>query len=185
MIRFQGAAHGPINRVAVIANDALGNFAAATPLLQKLRSDWDVQHVLYVGGRRTREFQSMFSLIDESIDLFSTSIPEAIQELSARTGSFDVVINLESSDLARTAAALLAGDHGAVCGPCIGPDGRGVLEPPVGEPGQLLVDRGWASPDLPHRYQCLDSGFIGEIFVRLCGMSGPVPRVKLPSEPAA
>lgn len=180
MRRFPGASHGPFPRVAVIVNDAIGNFAAASPLLQKVRSDWGVSHLLYVGGRRTIEFQDASTLIDESICLFSAPIDEAFRNLAARSGQFDVVVNLEASDAARTAAAVLAGPTGMVCGPCIGPHGRGELAPPAGVTGELLVDRDWTAGDLTDRYPILTTGFIGEIFVRLCGIEGPVPNAVLP-----
>lgn len=180
MKRYRGEDLPENPRIAVIANDALGNFVAATPLLQMLRFKWDPCHIEYFGGWRTWELQSASDLFDNSYPLHG-EIFRDIAKLIVDSRPFDLVVNLEQQPIARAAAALLAGPEGFVAGPCFNFDGRGDLAYSDDEVGQLAQDKNWLAEDTPQRYSFLDSGFIGEIFCRLCYLEGPVPTYNVPS----
>lgn len=209
MKRYAGEALEPGFRVAVVANDALGNFVVSTPLLQMLRSA-GAGHVAYFGGKRTWEFIAASdtplscagepgsiadsaaeergrgrgdgSLIDYGFPLFG---PEPSEALKALSGDYDLVVNIEVSMLAKVAAAGLAGSRGFVAGPSLGLEGRGELPYPDDEVGQLWADPDWTASDLTQRYPSLKSGFIGEIFCRGAHLKGDVPPYRVPeAEPS-
>ncbi len=174
---------GPFESVAVIANDAIGNFVVATPLLQKIHQVWSPRQLTYFGGARTELFQSHSSEIQRSIHLFGIQPEVALTECKKLKGSFEVVINLENSPIAKRAAQILACKDTFVAGHLFKDDGNEDFEPPIGELGDFLRFTDWTAPGLMDRYACLNSSFIGEIFVRMCGLKGPVPHYKLPSLP--
>lgn len=208
MKRYAGEALEPGFRVAVVANDALGNFVVSTPLLQMLRLA-GAGHVAYFGGQRTWEFiaadtppsfalepsinadsaaeergrgRDDGSLIDYGFPLFG---PEPSEALKALSGDYDLVVNIEVSMLAKVAAAALAGPNGYVAGPSLGLEGRGELPFPDDEIGRLWADTDWTAPDLTQRYPSLKSGFIGEIFCRGAYLKGDVPPYRVPeAEPS-
>jgi heptosyltransferase III len=163
----------------VVANDAIGNFVAATPLLQMLRAAHPSAHLAFFGGSRTREFQEASDLFDEHRLLHGPEPRDALEE-ALRMEPFHLVCNMESTALSKTIAAVLAGDDGWVSGPCVNRGGRGDLPPQDDDRGRLLADREWTSPHLQERYPFLESSFIGEIFCRLAYLEGPVPRYRLP-----
>src|SRR5512133_3926956 len=98
MKRYQGEALPDGARIAVVANDALGNFVAATPLLQMLRARWPRCEIHYYGGTRTAELQDVSDLIDRSLRLHGTSPRESAFDVLARTqtGGYHLLVNLES-----------------------------------------------------------------------------------------
>jgi ADP-heptose:LPS heptosyltransferase len=164
-------------RIAVLTNDALGNLVVATPLMQMLREKVGPSALDHFGGTRVQELAEASELIDVAFPLhgssprrLAVSLPEA----------YDLVVNVERSAWAKCAAAVLAGESGFVCGPCLDGEGRGDL-PFADDPrGRLWNDEEWIAEDLTTRYRFLDSGFIGEIFCRLAYLDGPIPPYRLP-----
>jgi len=180
VIRYTGQPLPPQPTIGVIANDAIGNFVMATPLLQLLRAERAPGRVVFFGGTRTRDLQDASDLFDESVCLHGATAAD-IRALLARTGEFDLLINLESTPYSKTVVGLLAGDRALVAGPCIGPGGRGELPFAADARGDLWRDKAWIAADLTTRYPLLHSGFIAEIFCRLCYLDGELPRYRVPA----
>jgi ADP-heptose:LPS heptosyltransferase len=168
--------------VALFANDAIGNFVMATPILQMMRAEWQPSEIHYFGGSRTRELQDASDLFDRSVCLLGMSADEVRILLDERQ-SYDLVVNLESSAFAKTMAGLVAGDKTFVAGPCIGSGGRGELPFGMDERGKLWADREWTSETLTARYPFLVTGFISDIFARLCYLEGNLPPYRVPVAP--
>lgn len=181
MKRYRGEDLPENPRIAVIANDALGNFVAATPLLQMLKYKWEPCHIEYFGGWRTWELQLASDLFDATFPLHGENFRITAKRIED-VPPFDLVVNMEQQPIARAAAALLAGERGVVVGPCFNADGRGDLPYADDEVGRLAQDKDWLHEETPNRYSFLDSGFIGEIFCRLAYLSGPVPTYRVPSD---
>lgn len=184
MRRYRGEALPSGCRIAVIANDAIGNFVVSTPLLQMLRSQHRPSALHYYGGKRTIDLQDASSLFDWHYPLHgidpAVAIPTALKRVSE--GQYDLVVNQENSTYAKALAAIISGPETFVVGPCLGPGGRGTLASADDDHGRLADDREWIASDIQTRYPFLDSGFIGEIFCRLCYLEGPVPGYKVPVE---
>ena len=180
MKRYRGEDLPEHPRIAVIANDALGNFVAATPLLQMLRFKWDPCHIFYIGGTRTAELQSACDLFEDTFTLHGFPWRKSVEILSERR-PYDLIVNMEQQLIARACVPVLADDDSFVVGPAMNYDGRGELPYSDDEVGRLAADKNWLAEDTPQRYSFLDSGFIGEIFCRLCYLQGPVPTYKVPS----
>lgn len=186
MLRFNGNPLPPKPSIAVVANDALGNFVVATPLLQMLRSKHPDARIAYFGGKRTRELQEASDLFHEQASLHGGSPDEFSGLIAANVERFDLVVNLESTATSKTFAALIAKPEGFVAGPSAGVGFRGDLPFPDDPVGRLWQDREWIAADLTARYPFLESGFIGEIFCRGSYLDGPIPHYKLPrAEPEA
>lgn len=181
MIRYTGQALSKAPRIGVVANDAIGNFVMATPLLQLLRSERGAARLDFFGGTRTRELQEHSDLFDESVLLHGASTA-SVRELLDRQGAYDLLVNLESTPYSKTVVGLLAGPDTLIAGPCIGPGGRGEL--PFGDDrrGDLWRDKAWIADDITGRYPFLRSGFIAEIFCRLCYLEHDLPRYRVPRE---
>lgn len=177
MQRYEGGNLGEGSRIAVVANDAIGNFAVATPLLQVLQARGCACD-LY-SGNRVSELVRHSSLVDSSHDVLGSPVHETIREL--RPAQCELVVNLEHTPWAMSVAAILGGQETPIAGPCVGPGGRGELPYPEDVRGDLWRDREWASADLPSRYPFLGSGHISEIFVRLLYIDDPVPGYLFPS----
>lgn len=178
MKRYTGEALPARPRIAVVTNDALGNFVVATPLMQMLRAKFQPTALDYFGGTRVSELSDASDLIDSAFRLhgsaprsFATSLPDA----------YNLVVNVERTDWAKCATAMLAGDAGWVCGPSLDAEGRDDLPYPDDVRGELWEDKEWIADDITQRYPFLQSGFIGEIFCRLAYLEGPVPIYRLPS----
>jgi ADP-heptose:LPS heptosyltransferase len=180
VIRYTGQPLPPSPRVGVIANDAIGNFVMATPLLQLLRAERAPGRLVFFGGTRTRELQEASDLFDESVCLHGASAAD-VRAMLARSGEFDLLINLESTPYSKTIVGLLAGDRAFVAGPCIGPGGRGELPFGGDARGDLWRDKAWIAADVTERYPFLRSGFIAEIFCRLCYLDGDLPPYRVPA----
>jgi ADP-heptose:LPS heptosyltransferase len=180
--RFSGQALPADSRIAVFANDAIGNFVVVTPLLQMLREAWCPATVDFYGGRRTWELQAESDLFDWTYPLWGTAPAKAVEAMLGRMSgaAYDLVVNVESTYASKVYAGVAAGSHGLVCGPCVADDGRGDLPFADDERGRLWQDRDWIAQGLALRYECLTSGFIGEIFCRLCYLQGPIPRYRVP-----
>ncbi|MBI1755506.1 MAG: hypothetical protein HY248_06090 [Fimbriimonas ginsengisoli] len=168
--------------IAVVANDAIGNFVVATPLLQMLREQLRPSRLDYFGGTRTGELQTPSDLIDWSYPLHGTPVREAAHAILCRTQDepYGLVVNVEGTAFAKAMTALIAGSDSWVVGPCLAPTGRGDLPVAADLRGELQADPRWIAEDLPGRYPFLDSGFIGEIFCRLAYLRGPIPGYRVP-----
>lgn len=184
MIRYSGEPIREGARLAVVANDALGNFVIATPLLQMLRAIHAPRELDFFGGKRTAELQDASDLIDRAFCLHGPEPADALRA-AAEAGPYDLVVNLEAGPLAQVASAVLAGAAGAVVGPCAGPGGRGVLAYAADDRGRLAADPDWMRPTITADYPFLASPWIGEIFCRLAYLDGPVPGYRLPSSAPA
>lgn len=174
MERYTGQELGSTPRIAVIANDALGNFAVSTPLLQMLHAKHPGGEVHYYGGMRTREMELASDLIDGGFPLHHADAADA--EQTASTG-YDWVINVENSALARGFAGRIPTRF--LSGP-VDVDGNPFPQSDD-EAGRLWDDPEWISESLTQRFPSLRSGFIAEIFCRGCGLEGPIPAYRLPS----
>ncbi len=177
MRRFLGEALPERARIAVIANDALGNYVVSTPLLQMLRAKYPEAKIHYYSGTRVRELWDHDENIDQGFPLFGSPPFDAIH---AQPGAFDLVINIEQLPWAKCFAAAISGPETAVCGPSLGHDGRSDFDFPEDDRGRLAEDKEWIASDLTARYPFLSTGFIGEIFCRLAYLEGPVPRYQVP-----
>ena len=68
--RYLGEPLPPNARVAVISNDALGNYVVVTPLLQMIRARWPQSSIHYFGGQRTAELWQSESLLATGNSIF-------------------------------------------------------------------------------------------------------------------
>ena len=178
MIRYQGQGLPAAPLVAIVANDALGNFAAATPLAQGLKQAHGAR-VALISGPRIAEMAAG-SVFDEFVPALNRPPREVAPELAALAP--DLVINIESSLWSKAYSAILCGSDAFVCGPCLAADGRAELPFPDDDRGSLWADSRWIAPDIRDRYPFLQSSFIGEIFYRLAYLEGPLPRYSFPCE---
>lgn len=176
MKRYTGAGVAEGARIAVITNDALGNFVVATPLLQMLRSELKPLIIDYFGGNRIAELAKGSDLIDYFWPLHGQS-PRSLAD--ERFEPYDLVVNVEWTTWAKCAAAILAGENGYVCGPCLDEEGRADLPFADDERGDLWRDQEWVSAEVTSRYPFLGSGFIGEVFCRLAYLGGEVPAYRV------
>jgi heptosyltransferase III len=178
--RFQGEPLPPQPKIAVIANDALGNYVVSTPLIQMLKSKYLGADLHYFSGHRVQELWSKDPLIDYGFPLHGSE-PAAAHD--AARGPYDLVVNIEWSAWPKCFATLIASDETYVCGPALSPDGRTDWPFPTDQTGDLWRDQNWISEQVTQQYSFLDSGFIGEFFCRLAYLDGPVPRYAVPSAP--
>lgn len=178
MTRFAGQPLPPKPRIALISNDAIGNFVVVTPLLQMLRERHSPERLEYFCGNRVRELLDASDLFDSWLPVHGAGPETTLPNLPREP--FDLVVNVEQTPVSKVAAAWLAGGSGFVCGPCSGEEGRGEL--PFGEDarGRLWGDRRWIAEDLTDRYPFLTTSWIGEIFCRLAYLDGPVAAYKVP-----
>lgn len=165
--------------IAVIANDALGNFVVSTPLLQMLRAEYPQAKLHYFSGTRAQELWRSSPLIDKGYVLYGADPRQAAAMIPDH---FDLVINLELSCWAKCFAALCCTSSTHIVGPCLSSSGRDDLPFQEDERGRLWKDTEWISQDLTSRYPFLESGFIGELFCRLAYLDGPVPGYAVPQE---
>jgi len=181
VIRFVGQELSAGSRIAVLANDAIGNFVATTPLMQMLRSRYPEAELHYFGGERTRELQEASDLADHTHLFLGMSPAQQAQLMAEGAATFDLVVNVEQTALTKVLGAVLCKEGGFVCGPTMGAGGRGDLPFADDLRGDLWRDKQWIAPDLCAKYPILDSPFIGEIFCRLAYLDGQVPGYRLPS----
>lgn len=169
-------------RVAVIANDAIGNFVVVTPLLRLVREEWQPCQLVFFGGKRTAELQSASKLLDRSYDHLGKP-PRAVASFALQEQPFDVVLNVEDGPLSKTLAALLCNESSIAFGPCLDNEGRSDLPHLEDSAGRLWMDPDWCAEDLCVRHPCLESGHISEILCRACGLHGPIPPYDVPEQP--
>lgn len=166
-------------RIAVIANDALGNYVVLTPLLQMLRSKYAPSALDLFTGHRTQELWSRDPLVSDGFLAMDTTKGDA----RARSESeYDLIINIEASRWAKLLCASLASGAAYVVGPCFCNDSLQELPAAPDNRGALSVDPDWTSPNLVANYPFLDSPFIGEILCRLAYLDGPIPSYSVPKE---
>lgn len=181
MIRYEGGPLPPRPQIAIVANDAIGNFVVCTPLAQALQAKFPDCSIDYYGGTRTRELQLASDLFRSTHCLFGVPPSESFK-LAACAPVYDLVVNVESSATARLFAAALAGPETQVVGPCMDAQGRKELAVGDTPQGRLLADMGWIDEDITDRHPFLKTGFIGEMYCRLCYLEGDIPPYKLPTE---
>lgn len=184
MKRYAGDGLPPNSNVAVVANDAVGNFVVATPLLQLIRKCLAPAQLDYYGGVRTKELQETSSLISWSHPSHGHSsevVRQAHDQRRSEIGDYDLVINLERGEFAQRVARDISHEQTWVSGPCLNGN-QMPLAFGTTEQDQLWEDPDWTATDLTERYGILDSGFIGEIFARLNFLKGPVPTYQVPTE---
>ena len=173
MIRYRGE-NLPVGcRIAVVANDALGNFVVATPLMQMLRVKFRPSALHFYSGRKTQEIWSQSTFIDSGFVVDPENVSTAIE------GSFedyDLIFNMESADWAKRLTCLLAGERSAICGPCFKNDSDKQLPFDTSQEGLLASDLNWLDPNLRLRYPFLESHYISEILCRIAHLSGTVPK---------
>lgn len=173
MHRYMGAGFSSPPKIALIANDSLGNYVMSTLVSQMVRAELPGSHLTLMTGTRVSEFTAGNPLYDDVVEIYSS---ESLDTLKSNAGrSFDWVINLERSPLAMVTAALLAGSKGAVTGPCLSADGRGEFAFEPTPEGELQSDKDWVGKDITRRHPILTTGFIGEIFCRTAYLRGPIP----------
>ena len=172
----------PGGRVAVVANDAIGNFVVATPLLALLRGEWNPREVWYFGGTRTRELQAASPLIDRT-GMHLGHAPREVAAEAASSGPFDVVVNIENAAWAKSVAAMLCGPETVVFGPCLDAEGRGDLAFGEDPASRLWLDPDWCAEDLAARHPMLRTAHISEILCRACCLRGEVGPYRVPEEP--
>ncbi len=181
MRRFKDQGVAPGSRIALVVNDALGNFAVTTPLAQALSRKypgcpldlWTGPMVMELAMASTR-FERVHQLWDKE--------PRACALSATDAGPYDLVVNVESSAWAKSLAAVLAGESGLVAGPCVDSCGRADLPFPDDEVGRLWKDLDWTAQNFANSHACLESGFIAEVFCRAAYLDGPVPPYELPVE---
>lgn len=179
MRRYAGEELGSSPRIAVVTNDALGNFIVATPLIQMLRTRHEPAVLDYFGGERIREMAEPSDLFDRYVPLYGNQPRSFLDSIG---DPYDLVVNIEMTSMAKCASAILAGADGFVCGPCIDEEGRKDLPFEEGLRGLLWDDKEWTAFDITSKYPFLQSGFIGEIFCRLAYLEGEVPQYRLATE---
>jgi len=182
MVRFTGQALPESPRIAVISNDAIGNFVIATPLLQMLKAQYPSATLEYFAGTRVNQFlraSGTEALFDQAYPLHGTSAAEAFATVSL--GSFDFVFNMESTTFSKVVAAALVKQDGFLAGPCLDGEGRGDLAYGDDDRGDLWRDRRWIDEEITVRYPFLTTGWIGEMFCRLAYLNGPIPAYSVPS----
>jgi heptosyltransferase III len=167
--RYEGEKLPPGCRIAVVANDALGNYVVSTPLLKKLRQVHQPSALHYFSGTRTEEFWMEDAKIDWGWSLHGTDPHFTVLSTFVENGDqqYDLIINLEDTPWAKTFTAVAAGYNTYVCGPCLGADGRKDLAFEDNDRGKLWEDKEWVAENLTDKYSFLKTGFIGEIFCRL------------------
>jgi ADP-heptose:LPS heptosyltransferase len=183
--RFRGERLPAKPRIALITSDALGNYVAVTPLIQLLRRNHPECVLHYYSGTRTAELWEAEPLIDLGIAALE-SPARHITATATCEPPYDLVINLEKADWARCLATRLCGCETLIVGPALDREGRSELPFEEGSRGELWEDPDWCADDLVGRYPFLGSGFISEIFCRLCYQQGPIPPYSVPvCEPGA
>ncbi len=166
--RYRGEPVPPGSKLAIIVNDAIGNFVVSTALLAVIRREWRPAKIVFFSGDRVSEFLDVCSLVDEWLPLFGGTPFESTAILNDGLEKFDIVVNLESTPLAVVAAGAFAKKDGFVIGPCLDSEGRGPLLDESHDRDLLLTDPQWLREDFLEKYPFASSQFIGDIF---CSMA--------------
>lgn len=179
MHRFTGGTLPSGSSIALIANDALGNFAISGPVAQALKSKHKGSRVHGFTGTRVMEIAQECAWLDQVFPVYGES-PRVVARRLLDLPEYDYVVNIENATWAKSLAALLAGEQGAVTGPCANADGRGDLPFENSPEGRLWADKEWIRDGLRIDYPFLSTGHISEIVVRCCYCDGPIPPYRLP-----
>ncbi len=175
-------------RLALVANDAIGNFVIATSVAQMLRSAHDGCSIDLWSGSRVREFLALptppgHSALFDAFHQFLREPPETVTQAvdQALKGSrYDLVVNIEDSQPARQLTARLAADGCWVCGPA--ERSTGALLPFADDDrGRLWRHTEWVSESIREQFPFLHSSYIGEFFCRLAYLGGPMPPARVPT----
>ncbi len=177
-------------RLALVANDAIGNFVIATSLAQMLRAAHPGCSIDLWSGSRVREFlglpdQPGHARLFDDFHQFLRETPGTVADTAAqarRGRTYDLIVNIEDSEPARQLTALLASQHTWVCGPAACADGS-TLAFADDELGRLWQHTTWVSATIREEFPFLHSGYIGEFFCRLAYLSGPLPPARVPTAP--
>lgn len=180
--RYEGQGLGSNPKIAVISNDALGNFAIATAVLQSMRVEHPGCELWYFAGNRVKEFCEASDLFDHWFPLHGNSPGATAQALAAQFSTFDYVFNMEHSAAAKWMAAALPKADGYVSGPCLDPEARGDWDHAADSVGDLWRDKEWINPEICKKYPFLKSGFIAEIFCRSAYVETSTPAYKIPCD---
>ncbi|MBX3115471.1 MAG: glycosyltransferase family 9 protein [Fimbriimonadaceae bacterium] len=179
MHRYSSGRLGSSSRIALIANDALGNFAISSPIAQILREMHRPARLDGFTGSRVMEIAEECPWFDEVIAVYGDS-PRAVSRKLLDRPEYDLVINVENAAWAKSLTSILAGENGMVIGPCANADGRGDFPFENNPEGRLWADPKWTREDLRIDYPFLSSGHIAEIIARCCYWDGPIPAYHLP-----
>lgn len=179
MHRYTGGSLPPGSRIALIANDALGNFAISSPIAQVLREKHRPARLDGFTGSRVMEIAEECPWLDQVYAVYGDS-PRVAARRILDLPEYDYVVNIENATWAKSLAALLAGEEGMVSGPCANADGRGDLPFENSPQGRLWSDPRWIRDGLRIDYPFLSSGHIAEIVSRCCYWAGPIPPYHLP-----
>lgn len=180
MQRYVGGGFPSGSRIALLANDALGNFVVSTPLMRMLRDQVSDLNLHLYSGPRISELAENSSLVDAHYSLFGITPRKFGAAVQGR--EYDFVINVEGHPWAMSAAAILSTERTQVVGRCLKADGRDSLAVSDDEQGRLQADQDWIGADIQERYSFLRSGHISEIFCRLAYLHGDVPPAEVPIE---
>ena len=118
--RYCGEPLRPGSRIAVFANDALGNFVVCTPLLEMIRRVHAPSTLDFFGGVRTSQLQAKSDLIDRHFPWCGAE-PRELETVIAERGCYDLVVNVEGTPEAKAATAIACGPDTLICGPCFAP----------------------------------------------------------------
>ena len=181
----QPLAHAP--RIALVANDAIGNYVIATSLAVMLRARFAGSRVELWSGDRVRDFVDRGSVFDCAYEFLrrddaATSAEISRAHAAAGGHAYDLVVNIEDSAQARQLPRRLASAETFVCGPTEFADGS-ALPWPSDDRGRLWGHREWIAADIATQFPWLKSGYIGEFFCRLAYCDGPIPQAKVSREP--
>ncbi|MDI9411534.1 MAG: glycosyltransferase family 9 protein [Bacteroidia bacterium] len=180
MRRWSNEPLPPAPHIAVIANDAIGNFVIATSMAVMLRRRFPSARLELWSGSRVRELVGPGCVFD-ALNEFLREPEETVRARAAQSSSLDLVINIEDSEQARALPRLLCGAATRVCGPALTESGES-LAWPDDDRGALWADRAWTSLDVRARHPFLQSPYIGEFFCRLAYLEGDVPQAQVRQE---
>lgn len=181
MHRYKGERLRSGSRIALIANDALGNFAVSSPVAQVLREMHNPAVLDGFTGSRVMEIASECPWFDEAVTVYGDG-PREVAERILRREPYDLVLNIENAAWAKSLVPLLAGDDGFAVGPAANKDGRGDLPFENSPEGRLWADPKWTRDSLRIDFPFLSTGHIAEIVCRCCYWDGPIPCYRLPQQ---
>lgn len=184
MHRYLGEGLPNRPRIALIANDALGNFAVSSPVAQVLREMLSPSVLDGFTGNRVLEIASECPWFDEAVPVYGDG-PRAVAHRILAREPYDLVVNMENAAWAKSLVPLLAGEAGFAVGPAANSDGRGDLPFGNSPEGRLWSDKKWTRENLRIDYPFLSTGHIAEIVCRCCYWDGPIPPYRLPQHDPA
>jgi ADP-heptose:LPS heptosyltransferase len=179
MRRYTGERLRSGARIALIANDALGNFAVSSPIAQVLRTMHSPAVLDGFTGSRVMEIATECPWFNDVVEVYGDG-PRVVAERILRREPYDLVVNIENAAWAKSLVPLLAGEDGSATGPAANKDGRGDLAYENSPEGRLWADPKWTRDSLRIDFPFLSSGHICEIVCRCCYWDGLIPPYRLP-----